>query len=494
MAHITSTSLGRNALLLAATSAGSYLFGVLRDRLLANTLGASRDVDIFNSAFLLPDLIMNLFAAAITTAFIPVLAKSKRQYQSTNEILTVIVICIIFMDVVAWVLLPWIVTIIAPGFNPTELAQLTSSSRWLLLSPLLFGISILLGTLLQSKHHFLAYAISPMLYNVGICIGIIWLTPITGVLIGAGLHLFIRLIAVIRLRYWPRFATTIFHSLEVTQTLKLIGPRIIGLLAIQATLWTYNAVGSTLEPGSVAVFNFARNFQSLPVSFIGIALATVLFPVLAQNFAATNTIQLLDNTRKAVRMIIFLTLPAMIGMMFVSQPLVSVFLGGGEFDAAAITRTSWALLIFALVIPLESLQHILARVFYAQHNTKTPAWVGVAGAVLNVIVCLVAAQWFGVIGLVLGFIATTAFIDIALLWWLADHGQRVIDRSIQVTFGKCLIASGVMMLGLTGLFLLPVSQLIQLIVITGTGILLYIMTAQLLRVSEMKQLVTIMRR
>src|SRR3989338_7071265 len=222
MAHITSTSLGRNALLLAATSAGSYLFGVLRDRLLANTLGASRDVDIFNSAFLLPDLIMNLFAAAITTAFIPVLAKAKHQYQSANEILTVIVICIILMDLVAWISMPWVVTIIAPGFNPTELIQLTSSSRWLLLSPLLFGISILLGTLLQSKHHFLAYAISPMLYNIGICVGIVFFTPITGVIIGAAAHLLMRLIATIRLRYWPRFTAAILHSVEVRQTLTLI--------------------------------------------------------------------------------------------------------------------------------------------------------------------------------------------------------------------------------------------------------------------------------
>lgn len=494
MAPITSTSLGRNALILAATSAGSYVFGLLRDRLLANTFGASRDVDIFNSAFLLPDLIMNLFAAAITTAFIPVFAKARNQNKTANDILTVIIICVLLMDGVAYLFMPWLAGFIAPGFSADELTQLTHSSRVLLLSPLLFGISILLGAVLQGKHHFLAYAVSPMLYNLGICFGILFLTPIQGVIIGAALHLGIRLIATIRLKYIPRLSTTAFRSDEVKHTLYLIGPRIVGLLSIQATLWTYNAVGSTLEAGSVAVFNFARNFQSLPVSFIGIALATVLFPLLAQDFAQTNLTNLLNNTRKALRMIIFLTLPAMIGMMFVSQSLVSVFLGGGEFDQIAIQQTSWALIIFSLVIPLESIQHILARLFYAQHNTKTPAWIGGITAVINLVVCIVAAPWLGVVGLVLGFIVTTAIVDGLMLWWLARHGQHIIDRSIIQTFGHSFMACLIMIVGLVGINLMHWPDSIELFAFTGTGIILYMGMARLLRIQELHQLTFVVPR
>lgn len=494
MAHITSTNLGRSALLLAAASAGSYVFGLLRDRLLANTFGASRYVDIFNSAFLLPDLIMNLFAAAVTTAFIPVFAKSHDQYKAANDILTVIILCVVGMDVIAWLLMPWVSLIIAPGFTQAELAQLISSSRWLLLSPLLFGISILFGAVLQGKHHFLAYAVSPMLYNIGICFGILFWTPIAGVIIGAVLHLTVRLIASVRLKYYPKLSHSIFASADVKTTIGLIGPRIIGLLAIQVTLWTYNAVGSTLEPGSVAVFNFARNFQSLPVSFIGIALATVIFPVLAYNFAEKNTVHLLENSRKAIRMILFLTLPAMIGMIFVSRPLVSVFLGGGEFDEAAITKTGIALAVFALVIPLESIQHILARLFYAQHNTKTPAWVGAISAVLNIVVCLIGARWFGVIGLVLGFIVTTAFVDVALLWWLQRHHQPVLDRSIYLTFGKCLIACAIMVIVLLFITMIPLAEIVQLIIVTGTGILSYVGTVYVLRLPEFNQIIALVHK
>ena len=114
--------LGRNALLLAATSAGSYLFGLVRDRLLASTFGASREVDIFNSAFLLPDLIMNLFTAALTAAFIPVFAKvvarsgDEAGYRAANELLTVTICGVLLADIIAYLALPWLAPLIAPGF------------------------------------------------------------------------------------------------------------------------------------------------------------------------------------------------------------------------------------------------------------------------------------------------------------------------------------------------------------------------------------------
>ncbi|MBI4407387.1 MAG: murein biosynthesis integral membrane protein MurJ [Candidatus Kerfeldbacteria bacterium] len=499
--------LGRNALLLAATSAGSYVFGLVRDRLLASTFGASREVDIFNSAFLLPDLIMNLFAAALTAAFIPVFAKvvtrsgDEAGYRAANELLTVTVSGVLLADVVAYIALPWLAPLIAPGFNAADLAQLVTASRWLLLSPFLFGISILFGAILQGKHRFVAYAISPMLYNIGISLGIVFLSPwfgingaIIGVVIGASAHAAVRLLATMRLRYYPKFHHTAFRSPTVKATLALMAPRILGLLAVQATLWTFNAVGSTLSAGSVSVFNFARNFQSLPVSFIGIALATALFPILAHDYAQTNSSQLVDTTRRALRSVLFLTLPAMVGMMFVSTPLVATFLGSGAFDAAAIQRTSVTLILFALVIPLESVQHILARVFYAQHNTTTPAVISIIAAVLNVAVCVIAVQWFDLLGLVIGFITTTLVIDVALVWRLNRVGQKLFDRSVWELIMKSSLACGVMAIAVGIVGQLVQGNFLQLIMLSGTGILCYMAMSYVLRMPEYKQLLGLIKR
>ncbi|MFA6475046.1 MAG: murein biosynthesis integral membrane protein MurJ [Patescibacteria group bacterium] len=482
-------SVGRNAMLLAGTSAGSYILGLARDRLLAQTFGASRDVDLFNSAFLLPDLIMNLFAAALTTAFIPVFAQLLKQgkapaYQASNAILTVVAVALCLVDVVAFMIMPWITPLVAPGFSATELAQLTTLTRILLLSPLLFGISTLFGAILQGQHRFLAYALSPMLYNLGIVIGIIFFAKpfgirgvVFGVVLGAMLHLIIRLVATLRLGYTPEFIQQSFKHPAVKQTLLLMGPRVIGLLAIQASLWTFNAIGSTLQPGSVAIFNFARNFQSLPVSFIGIALATVIFPVLA-----SDSSELMNNTRKALRMIFFLTLPAMVGMMFVSQPLITVFLGGGAFDAAAIQTTAITLIVFSLLIPLESLQHILARAFYAKHDTKTPAVITIIGAVVNVIGCVVATSFWGVTGLAVGFVIMTLIIDILFVWKL----PHIIDYSIIKNGAQNVVGCLVMAILVGAIKSVGVIHELPLLIgMAGTGIITYNIVMYLLKNQEL---------
>ncbi len=487
--------LGRNAIILAGASAGSYLFGLLRDRLLAQSFGASREVDIFNSAFLLPDLIMNLFAAALTTAFIPIFAqilKHKQEpaaYQAANSVFTVVLVALLCVDLLALAGMPLITPWIAPGFSTADLATLTSTSRWMLLSPLLFGVSTLFGAVLQGRHRFLAYALSPMLYNVGIVLGILVFAPrfgiqgvVFGVIIGACLHLAIRILASWRIGYQPTIRVGAFHDPAVRQTLALMGPRVIGLLAVQASLWTYNAVGSTLEHGSVAVFNFARNFQSLPVSFIGIAIATVLFPLLAADVAAERHDQMLGNAKTALRTIVLFTLPAMVGMIFVSRPLITVFLGGGEFDAEAITRTTITLMVFALAIPLESFQHILARIYYAKHDTRTPALISIIGAVLNVVVCLVGSWWFGVTGLALGFVSMSLVIDLLLLWRL----PKLMDPAMGKTILQCGLASIVMGVVVWLVGQLTVGTLVQLVLMAGSGMISYTIIILSLRNNEVR--------
>lgn len=497
------SSLGRNAIILAGTSAGSYIFGLVRDRLLAQSFGASRAVDIFNSAFLLPDLIMNLFAAALTTAFIPVFASLLKKeddaaaFRAANSVLTVVLVALLSINIVALIAMPLITPLIAPGFSAADLATLTSTSRWMLLSPLLFGLSTLFGAVLQGQHRFIAYALSPMLYNVGIVLGIVLFAPrfgvhgvIAGVLIGAGLHLFIRVLASIRLGYYPKLQRTAFQDAAVVRTLKLMGPRIIGLLAVQGSLWTFNAIGSTLTAGSVAVFNFARNFQSLPVSFIGIAIATVLFPLLAADAAAQRTEQLVSNSKAAIRTILLFTLPAMVGMIFVSNPLITVFLGGGEFDATAIQRTTITLMVFALAIPLESLQHILARMFYAQHDTRTPALISVLGAAVNVIVCLLGAWFFGVVGLAIGFVVMSAVIDLLLLWRL----PRLWDEAMFKTIWQCGLASIVMAGTVWLVSQISLGSLGALVLMAGTGAISYTVIMFILRNAELQLVIRQLKR
>ncbi len=229
-------------------------------------------------------------------------------------------------------------------------------------------------------------------------------------------------------------------------------PRVFGLLTVQGNLWIYNALASTLAAGSIAVFNLARNFQSLPVSLFAIALATVIFPKLAEHFANTASTKLIELANRAIRQLIFFTVPAAVGMMVLARPLVATLLGSGRFDVSAVTLTGFVLAVFAISIPLESLQHVLARVFYAQHDTKTPVKIAVVGLMINALVCLLAIRYFGVTGLALGFIGTSLSQVVLLNWALRRRGQKIIRldtlRYSSKIAGLSLVMGGLMWLSL----------------------------------------------
>ncbi len=177
----------------------------MRDRLLAAQFGAGIELDIYNSAFVVPDFIMNLLAAALTTAFIPVFTEVRQRsgqtaaWEITGVLLSCLTVVMIMAAGLAALTMPWLTQAVAPGFTADEQQQLVQASRLMLLSPVFFALSIAVGAALQGNQRFMSYALSPVLYNFGIIAGIIWFAPrwgvpgvVVGVIAGALLHLLIR--------------------------------------------------------------------------------------------------------------------------------------------------------------------------------------------------------------------------------------------------------------------------------------------------------------
>lgn len=488
-----------NAIILGLSTIGSYTLGLVRDRLLASQFGAGSDLDIFNSSFIIPDFIINLFAAALTTAFIPVLVQLRYQSQVTmwktmNSMLSLISSCMLGAILLAWIFMPQLTQLVAPGFNDQQHQLLTHTTRILLISPFLFSLSTVFGSTLQSLERFMSYAISPLLYNIGIVLGIVLLAPqfgITGVIIGvvtgAGLHMLVRLIEVWR-SGWRWQWSTHWQDPAIRQTVWLMLPRIIGLLSVQVNLWTYNAVGSTLASGSISVFNLARNFQSLPVSLFGIALATAAFPVLSAAYVQANHDEFTRQLSWTLRQILFFTLPASVGMIALAQVLITTVLGSGAFSATAIVATSITLTMFALSIPIESVLHVAARAFYARHNTITPVLIAVLGMLINLVVCWLVAPTLGASGLALAFVCT-ALTQVALLfYWLQRKRLYTIDRTVFITFAKSglgCITMGIVVILITGLDL---SALPTLLIGAMVGAIVYIAVALALHMPEVHTL------
>lgn len=418
---------------LGGTAAFSYALGVLRDRALAGTFGASDALDAYQAAFIIPDTLFTLFVAgALTAAFVPVYTDLRTRGRTpeasrlAGSLLTLGLLVLLVAGSVAFLLAGPLAATVAPGFPPAKRALLVQLTRLLLLSPLLFFASNLLGGMLVSTRRFFWYGLSPGLYNLGILFGAVVLAPrfgihgvAVGTLLGAAVHLAVRIFDTRRAGLRP--SLTLAPSPPFWKVVVLMGPRVVGLTAVQAQLWAFTAIASTLGAGAVTVVNFARNFQSFPVSLVGIAIATAVFPLLAESASRGSPGDTRRHLRQSTALALATVVPATLLLFLLRRPLVAFFLGTGAFDTEAVARTAATLGLYTLSIPLESLAHVLARAFYALQNTLLPVLASVLSIGISVAASAYLAPRLDVLAIPGGFTLGTA-VQLALLvallpWW-----------------------------------------------------------------------------
>ncbi|MBI3420597.1 MAG: murein biosynthesis integral membrane protein MurJ [Candidatus Sungbacteria bacterium] len=406
--------LPRGSIVLGLTTLGSYVVGLVRDRMFAQTLGASPALDAYNAAFLVPDFLFNLLVASgIAAAAIPLFTQLQAQnrHAAQEYINTLMTAAITTMGVTGCIILlfaPQLSTLVAPGLNEESRVSTAHIMRILALPPLAFAASNALGSLLVAQQRFIFYGLSPIVYNLGIIGGTLYLFPrwgITGIawgtVFGAMLHLLVRLIDSLRSGWRPRISWA-WGSSEMRRTLRLMTPKMIGHPVELITFWVFTSLASLLVPGSITSLNFARNFQSVPVSLIGIAMATAVFPTMAKAALASPQNLKTVTVRTAISILGISTMAAII-LFAIRHPLVNILLGGGAFGPEAVSKTALLLGVFCLSIPTESLSHLLARAFYAIQNTTIPVIWGVAGLIVAAGSGYLLVQPIGIIGLPLGF-------------------------------------------------------------------------------------------
>ncbi len=418
-------------LILATTSLFSRLLGLIRDRLLASNFGASGNLDCYFASFRIPDLLFNfLILGALSSAFIPIftdfLAKNKEEkaWEIASTILNFVVISLIFLGGSVFLLAPYLVILIAPGFDSTRLALTTSLTRIMLLSPLFFGISSIFGGILTSYKKFFAYAIAPIFYNLGIISGILILVPIfgiyglaLGVIFGALLHLLVQLPAVISTGFKFKFCLNLKEP-TILKIFYLALPVTLGLIISQLNLTVDTIIGSTLKSGSVAVLNFASNLMSLPMGIIGISFAIPCFPLLAEASALKKNSEFATYFSLTLRRILFFILPATVLMIVFRAQIVRLILGTGKFDWQDTILTLKTLGYFSLGLVGFSTVPLLARGFYAIKDTLTPVKIGFFALIINLIGNLVFSRFLGVAGLALASALAALFNAFALLFIL----------------------------------------------------------------------------
>lgn len=384
------------SIVLAGTTLISYTLGLLRDRAFAQTFGASRALDSYNAAFLIPDLLFNiLIASGIAAAFVPIFTKlfysdKKKADEYTNSAISAATGIMIISAIIIAIFADSISILVAPGFSSSDLALVSKILRVLAISPIMFGVSNTLGAMLIAKRRFLFYGLSPILYNLGIIGGTFFLSERFGIMgiamgtvIGAGLHLLTRIIDALisGFRFKVNFK---FKTPEFKKTIQLMIPKMFGHPVELAMFWGFTVIASSLSAGSVAILSFARNFQSVPVSIIGITFSTTAFPIMAKAIADNSQKEFVKVLRNSFWLILAGSTLAAIVTLIIREPLIRIVLGGGAFSEEAILRTSAMLGVFVLAMPTESLRHLLARAFYATKNTTIPVVLGIIGLTIAV--------------------------------------------------------------------------------------------------------------
>lgn len=405
----------KGSLTLTLLTLGSYGFGLLRDRTFAHTYGLSASLDAYNAAFLAPDFLFNLLVASgIAAAVVPLFTQLKRKNRReaedySNAVMTAAVAVMALVAIILFIFADGASRLVAPGLSPETRMQVARLMRVLALSPLLFAASNTLGAVLVSEQRFFFYGLSPILYNLGIIGGTVWLAPRFGImgtalgtLAGASLHFLVRVWDVSRAG-WRLRPTAVWRTPAMRQTLRLMVPKMIGHPVELATFWIFTSLASLLSTGAISALNFARNFQSVPVGIIGITLATTAFPHLANAAAAKSRSQF-----SAVFWRTFITVgaassAAALALFSWRRLLIQVLLGGGSFASGDVERTATTLGIFCLSVPTEALSHLAARSFYATQNTIIPVALSVVSLLVAGGSAWVLLSTWGIIALPVGF-------------------------------------------------------------------------------------------
>lgn len=429
------------ALLLALFALLSQILALVRDRIFAHTFGASHLLDMYYAAFRIPDLLFATIASFVSAAVIIPLFVERRE-QSTADaraFLGRILAAFLFVSgciaAVVSVAMPFLAGRFFPEFIGASQEAFIELSRVMLLSPILLGISSILGSVAQSNKKFFVYALSPVVYNVGIILGVLFLYPLwgvrglaLGVVTGAFFHMVVNIPALSAVT--PRLVLKgALDDIRNVVTLSL--PRTIGLSLGQITLFALVVWAAMLPEGSVAIFNFALNLQSVPLAIIGVSFSVAAFPTLARLYSEKNMTAFLDHMLGAARQIIFWSLPATALFVVLRAQIVRVILGSGSFDWTDTKLTAATLALFTFSLVAQGLILLFVRGYYAAGNTKTPLIANMAGAVGTM---LVAAVLLGEFSHAAGFRTTVEH----LLHVDGLPGTNVLMLSLAYTIGSVL--------------------------------------------------------
>jgi len=444
----------------------SRLLGLAREQIFAALFGGGRVMDAFTIAFRIPNLLRDLFAeGALSTAFVAVFTRTATleddaaAWHLANKVTTLAVVFLSAITVLGVVFAPWLVAVLAPGFDAPKAALTVTLTRVMYPFILLVSLAALAMGLLNARNVFGIPAMASSFFNLGsIVAGVLlgyWLDPhfgpkailglAIGTLIGGALQLLVQLPAVRRAGYHFR---PDFHWRDsgVHAVLRLMGPSVIAASTTQVNVLVNSVFASRLGDGPTFWLTVAFRLMQLPLGIFGVALGTVALPLLARLAATGNTHIFRSELARGMRLAFLMTIPATVGLMTLAEPIISVLYQHGRFGAFEAAESAAALRYYALGLCGYAALKVLVNAFYALDQRKTPMLVSFLAVGVNLLlnwIFTVRLGW-GHRGLAFSTacVATSNFLILYFL--MRSHLGRLESRALLGLLGKVAVASAVL--------------------------------------------------
>lgn len=423
MSNISDSTPPRSAARQIARAAGTVMvafvltqvLGLGRTILVYRAFGTSADLDSFNAANRVTEMLFNLMASgALGSAFIPtftgLLAHEQRQtaWKLASAVANLLLIVLTLIAALVFIFAPQVVRqglfILSPALSIGQEQTTILLLRWLLPTVILFGISGLVMGILNAHQKFWLPAIAPAMYSLGQIGGVILLPAdwgiyrlAVGALVGSALHLGVQIPQLLRLN--PQYTPTLgIRMAEVREVARLMGPRVLGVAVVQINFIVNTIIGLSLPEGSVSSLALAFTLMLMPQAAIAQSVAIAAMPTFSAQAALGQLDEMRASLAASLRGVLLLAIPATVGLIAIRIPLIRWLYEGGEFTSRSTAMVGWALLWYALGLVFHCLLEIIVRAFYALHDTRTPVSVTAGAMTLNILFSLTFPSLFDRLG------------------------------------------------------------------------------------------------
>ena len=505
----TSRKAAKSAIIIMIFTLGSKFLGFLREVLIAAKFGSGMETDTYFIAMSATGIITGLMSNAINTTFIPIAAEieagegKKGKLEHTNNMINIVTFFSLILVCIAWIASPIIVKLLAKGFYGE---QYRLAIQLLRIGLPIIIFKIIIGTFsgfLQSEQRYMSTAAIGFPFNFVYIFFLLFLSSkfgIKGLMVASVIAVFSQILIQLpeakRAGYKYKFIFNI-RDKYIKKILYLSIPVFIGVAINDLNAIVDRTLASSLVAGSISALNYANRLNGLILGVFVTAITTVIFPLLSKEFSNNNINGVKKIMGYGVNLILLITIPAAVGLIVLSTPIVEVAFERGEFDSTASMMTSKALIFYAIGLVAMAIRLLVTRVYYSLQDTKTPMVNGAISVVFNIVLNLILVQFMGHAGLAFATSIATTIATLLMFYGL----KKKIGSLGTMSYIKCGIKSGFAsaVMGIAAYFIYhelykilgaaKLYNLIALLAAAGSGVIIYGILCYVLGIDEVKDIV-----